>query len=303
MVTPRVTKALNPHKRRKLSIAQIRAGFGGKRRQASLKASRKHKHKRRAAKSNPSKPKRRASAKAKNQTKPRVITKYKTRIKKVYVNPKPKRKASAKRKRRSSNPGPYLLTMSPVLGNPKTKRRKTNMAKPKRKVSAKGRSGKRNPTRRSAAAKRNNHRPRSRNPFGESTTTLVKKGFGVFIGFSASKKIPPMLGAQMNSSPMMTLLSTAITAGLITWAARKFVPGPFAEGALWGGVGGVVNMAWNTWAPAQVTAFWPGITGMGDFVPGGFPLPNGPVRYAIAPAPTQAPNGSQVNVGAFGSAW
>lgn len=174
------------------------------------------------------------------------------------------------------------------------------MAKTKRRASAKGRSGKRrNPTRRRSVAKRG-HRQRSRNPFGESPSILLKKGFGVFVGFSAAKKLPPMLGASMNSSPMMSLLSTLITAGLMTVAAKKFVPGPIADGVLWGGVGGVVNMAWNTWAPAQVTQYWPGV---GDFTPGSFPLPNGPVRYVTAAAPSMAPNGAPVNVGAFGSAW
>jgi hypothetical protein len=294
MVSPRTSRALNPQ-RRKFSAKQIRAGFGGKRRLASLKGSR-HAHKRPKAKaSNPKKKRRRATAKAKNSTKTRVVyrTKYKTRTKKVYVKAKPRRKANAKR-RRSSNPGPYLLTMSPV-GNPHKKRRKTSMAKAKRRVSAKGRSGKRNPTRRRSVARRN-HRPRSRNPMD---TSLLKKGFGVFIGFSAAKKVPPMLGASMNSSPMMTLLSTAITAGVVAWVAKKFIPGPIAEGALWGGVGGVINMAWNTWAPASIA----GYAGVGDFVMGGFPLPQGPVRYPMVAAPMVAPNGSQVNVGAFGRAW
>ena len=300
MVTPRVTKALNPH--RKLSAKQIRAGFGGKRRLASLKASKRHAHKRPKAKaSNPRKAKRRATAKAKNATKTKVVyrTKYTTKTRKIYVKSKPRRKTSSKAKR-SSNPGQYLLTMSPVAGNPQRKRRKTSMAKTKRRVSAKGRSGKQNPTRRRSVARRN-HRPRgSRNPMDSS---LLKKGFGVFIGFSAAKKVPPMLGASMNSSPMMSLLSTAITAGVIAWAAKKFIPGPIAEGVLWGGVGGVINVAWNSWAPASIA----GYAGVGDFVNGGFPLPQGPVRFPMVAAPDQAPNGSQVNLSAFygsgGRAW
>lgn len=295
MITPRKTRALNPQ-RRKLSLKQIRAGFGGKRRKTSLRASKRHAHKRPKAKaSNPRKSKRRATAKSRTRTKVVYRTKYKT--KKVYVNPKPRRKAKAKAKRRSSNPGQYLLTMAPV-GNPHKKRRKTSMAKTKRRASAKGRSGKRNPTRRSAK-RRSNHRPRSRNPFGEGSSVLLKKGFGVFVGFSAAKKVPPMLGASMNSSPMMSLLSTAITAGVVAWAAKKFIPGPVAEGVLWGGVGGVINVAWNSWAPASIA----GYAGVGDFVSGGFPLPQGPVRYVTAPAPMMTPTGSQVNVGAFGRAW
>lgn len=171
------------------------------------------------------------------------------------------------------------------------------MAKARRKVSAKGRSRKSNPTRRRRVARRSNHRRRgSRNPMDSA---LLMKGAGVFIGFSAAKKIPPMLGASMNSSPMMTLLSTAITAGVFAFAAKKLKPGPLAEGVLWGGVGGVINMAWNAWAPASIA----GYAGVGDFVNGRFPLPQGPVRYPMVAAPAMTPTGSSVNVGAFGRAW
>jgi len=298
MVTPRITKALNPH--RKLTAKQIRAGFGGKRRLASLKASKKHSHKRPKAKaSNPKKRKRRATAKAKNTTRIVYRTKYKTRTKKVYV--KPKRKANAKAKRRSSNPGQYLLTMAPV-GNPHKKRRKTSMAKTKRRASAKGRSGKRkNPTRRRSVARRN-HRPRgSRNPIGVSSGT-VKSIFGAAVGFSVGKKVPPLFGPSMNSSPMMTLLSTGITAAVMAWAARKFAPA-YADGVLIGGGMAVLNVAWNAWAPASIA----GYSALGDFVNGGFPLPQGPVRFPMVAAPDQAPNGSQVNLSAFygsgGRAW
>ena len=296
MVTPRITKALNPQ-RRKLTLKQIRAGFGGKRRLASLKASR-HAHKRPKAKaSNPKKKRRRATAKAKNSTRTKVVYRTKYKTKKVY-EAKPRRKANAKAKR-SSNPGSYLLTMSPV-GNPHRRRRKTSMAKTKRRVSAKGRSGKRNPTRLRSVAKRN-HRPRSRNPIGVSSET-VKSIVGAAVGFSVGKKIPPLFGPTMNSSPMMSLLSTGLTAAVLAWAARKFVPA-YANGVLIGGGMAVLNVAWNAWAPSSIA----GYSGLGDFVNGGFPLPQGPVRFPMVAAPDQAPNGSQVNLSAFygsgGRAW
>lgn len=298
MITPRVTRALNPHKR-KFTLKQIRAGFGGKRRQAGLKAKR-HPHKARKAKataSNP-KPKRRASAKAKtkNATQTKVVyrTKYKTRTKKVYVKAatKPKRKANAKR-RRSSNPGQYLATLMPV-GNPHQERRKS-VAKHKRKVSAKGRSGKRhNPTRHHRRAAR--HGGHHRNPFGVSSTA-VKGIIGAAIGFSAGKKLPPLFGAQMNSSPVMTLLSTALTTAGLVWAAKKFAPA-YADGVFIGGGMAVLNVAINAWGGPLMP-----YSGLGDFVAGGFPLPQGPVRYPMALGPAMAPNGSQVDVGAFGTAF
>jgi hypothetical protein len=304
MVTPRITRALNPH-RRKLTLKQIRAGFGGKRRLASLKGSKRHAHRRPKAKaSNPKKRKRRATAKAKNATRTRVVyrTKYKTRTKKVYVKAKPRRKASSKAKnpkrRRSSNPGSYLLTMSPV-GNPDRKRRKSVAAKKRRKVSAKGRSGKRNPTRRRSYAKtRRMHRPRtSRNPLGVSTSE-IKWVLGGAIGFTAGKKIPPLFGPSMNSSPMMSLLSTGIVAGVMTWAAKKFAPA-YATGVFIGSGMAVLNVAINAWAPASLQQY----SALGDFVSGGFPLPQGPVRYVTSAAPDMTPSGQQAQLGAFGRAW
>lgn len=305
MVSPRISKALNPH--RKLSLKQIRAGFGGKRRQASLKVKRHaHKPRRAAAASNPKKKRKRATAKAKNATRTKVVyrTKYKTRTKKVYVaSPKPKRKANAKRKRtsRSKNP-PYLMTLKPLgFGNPQKKRRKS-VAKTRRKARAKGSSGKRrNPTRRRAVAKRGRGpaRHRSRNPMDSS---LLKKGFGVFVGFSAIKKGTPLLGASMNSSPTMSLLSAAIVAGVLSWGTKKFVPGPVAEGVMWGAIGGVVNQAWNSFAPAAVTGVWPGV---GDFAPATQPwlLPRGPVGFISDGGGMPVADGAQVNMGAWAPAW
>lgn len=312
MVRPRVTRAVNPQRR--LSAAQIRAGFGGKRRRNSLRASKPHKHRRRkAAASNPKKKRRRAKAKSKNP-RTRVVyrTRTKTKVKRVYVRPKanPRKKNRRRAKAKRRNPGQYLLTMSPV-GNPQRKRRRSrkNMAKTRRRARAKSNSGRKNPTRRRRVARRNTHHRhsnRSRNPFGQSSSQLLKKGAGVFVGFSIGKNIPPMLGTTANSSATMTLLTTAITAGIAAWAARKFAPGDFAEGVLWGGVGATINMAWNAWAPSFIPSGYVGVSGLRDFVPGGFPLPQVPVyrRVAAAPAATPAmPTGSGTQLGAWGRAF
>ena len=111
MVTPRVSRALNPQKRRrKLTLKQIRAGFGGKRRLASIKSKR-HTHKAPKASNPKRKTRRRLSAKARRRTNPKMKvvyrTKYKTRTKKVYVKSKPRRKLNPKRRKRISTPGPY----------------------------------------------------------------------------------------------------------------------------------------------------------------------------------------------------
>jgi hypothetical protein len=59
-----------------------------------------------------------------------------------------------------------------------------------------------------------------------------------------------------------------------------------------------VNVAINAWAPPLQQ-----YSGLGDFVAGGFPLPQGPVRSPMQLGPGMAPNGAEVNVGAFGTAF
>lgn len=171
------------------------------------------------------------------------------------------------------------------------------MAKTKRKVAAK-RARKSNPTRRRSARRSVSHRSRRSNPFGQSTSVIMKTSLGVIAGVSGSKLIPRNYPATWTGTPLLSIVSTGITAGILAWVANRFARGPFADGVLWGGAAQTINVAVNAFAPPSIAQY-----GLGDFVPGGFPLPNGPVRYAIAAAPAEAPNGSQVNVGAFGRAW
>jgi hypothetical protein len=196
------------------------------------------------------------------------------------------------------------MTLSPVVGNPHKKRRKKTMAKAKRKVSAK-RSGHRksNPTRH-RAARTGSHRPaarRSSNPFGQPTSRIAKVGFGVFIGASTAKKLPQFYPAQLTATPAMAVLSTLATAAALAWGANqlRFTRGDFAEGVLWGGIAQTINVAWNAFAPPPFQQY----ATLGDFAPGAFPLPNGPVRFITAPAPDMTPTGSSVNVGAWGRAY
>jgi hypothetical protein len=315
MVHPRKSRSVNPQGRRKFTPAQIRAGFGGKRRQAALKSSRRgtSSHKHRSSSSNPKrshKPKRKVSAKAKNPVRTKVVyrTKYKTKTRKVYVErPKAKRKKASAKRRRTSSSNPYAMLLSPVTNPQHKKRRKKSMAKPKRKVSAK-RSGRRhssNPKRRSG--RRSTHRPaarRSSNPFGQPTGRIAKVGFGVFIGASTTKKLPQFYPAQLTATPAMAVLSTLATAAALAWGANqlRFTRGDFAEGVLWGGIAQTINVAWNAFAPPPFSQYAT-LGDLRDFVPGQFPLPNGPVRFITAPAPELAPNGASVNMGAWGRSW
>jgi hypothetical protein len=128
---------------------------------------------------------------------------------------------------------------------------------------------------------------------------MIKTGAGVFLGFSIAKKVPPMLGPTANSSPVMSLLTTAAVAGLAAWAAKKFASGPLATGVLWGGVGGVFNVAWNAWAPASIS----GYAGVGDMVRGYFPLPQNPLMVGPGGMSPADMNQAPVNIGAWGNPW
>ncbi len=304
MLHPRRTRAVNPQ-RRSLSRKQIAAGFGGKRRQASLKTKR-HVHKHRAKASNPKrkrpaspKPRRRVAAKGRGKAKnPATRIVYRTKYKTRTVTAKPRRKVKAKR--RASNPGPYLLTMAPLASNPhRKKRRKSAMAKTKRKVAAK-RARKSNPTRR-RSRRSNSHRSRRSNPFGLTGGDLTKHVVGATVGFSVCKLAPRSYPANWTASPIMSVVSTGLTALGLAWVANRFAR-PWTTGVLIGGGMATLNVAINAWAPPSLSQY-ASISNLGEFVPGGFPLPQGPVRYALASAPAEAPNGSQVNVGAFGRAW
>jgi len=130
-------------------------------------------------------------------------------------------------------------------------------------------------------------------------SSLLKKGFGVFLGFSGVKKISPML--PLNGSPTMSLVSAGITAFILSWGTKKFMPGPVSEGILWGSIGGVVNQAWNSFAPTAFMGFLPGLQGLHDFVGARQPwiLPN----QIVAAGGGMTPTGQDVNMGAWQPAW
>ena len=63
---------------------------------------------------------------------------------------------------------------------------------------------------------------------------------------------------------------------------------------------GVANAGWNAFAPASVG----GYLGVGDFVPGQFPLPQGPVAYLPSAAGAgMSPGAEALATSAFGPAW
>ncbi len=256
--------------RRKLTAKQIKAGFGGKRRQAALKASRpKHKHK---AKANKAK----VRVKRRN-TKRNAAPKRKATVKRAAKRPVVKAKKRKKAKKR--NPVPALvMTLGPV--NPKKRKvvkvakkktRKANSHRPKVRVKARGK------------------RPTKRNPsvFGHSGgKDLATIGAGIVVGVSAAKLVPPMfdsiLGDMATSLPAKVII-TGVTAFAVGALAKKFVPGVLGDAIIAGGLAQTVSMALNGLLPATFPGrsyvTLSGGRGVGAFVPspGQLTLPWNPV--------------------------
>jgi len=278
MNSVRITKVANPRKkrakrkasskRRKLSLAQIRAGFGGKRRRNAAKATKKRKAKR--AKSNP-----------------RTRTVTKTKIK--YITRKP-RAAKKKKARRRSRPNPaFVMTLGPVNpgGSRRTKKavrkgKKNYMAKKARRKNRKAYS--RKGTRRVA---------RRRNPsvFGHSSgMDLAKIGGGIVLGVSAAKLIPPMfdetLGANASSLPMKVIITGAVAFGAGMLAKKVIKDQVLGDAVIAGGLAQTVSMALNGLLPASLPyrnlVTLNGGRGVGDFVP----TPNGRLTLPWNPVGT-----------------
>lgn len=276
----RVSGRKNPKHRRRLTPAQIRAGFGGKRRQASLKAVRKRKRTTRA-RANP------GTKRPKIRYRTRVKTVVRYRMKKATV---PKHR----RRRRTSNPG-LMVTLGPALANPRKRRKIHAMEKPKRRRRAVARA---NPRRRRtyvAHRRRSNpvarhHRRRAvsyrrRNPgmFGTTKNMAVEVGGGL-VGVTATKMITSMLPSGLTSSPLMRVV-TSIAVAFGAGKVAEMMSGKgsqFAKGVMFGGLMQAGSVALNAFLPSLGATI--GLAGLapssGYVLPempfGGFPLPPAP---------------------------
>lgn len=204
----------NPkHRRRRLTAAQIRAGFGGKRAKSALRGRRRHR----------ANPKRRHTRRKNASAKTRVKTIYRTRT--VRRSKSRKRKHNVHR-RRSSNPG-LLITYGPAALNPR-RRHKMAKSRRRRKVNAHRRHHRRrsNPVKvvyRYRSKKRHNargHRRRRRsNPIGFGRGHgIAATGKAIIFGLAgvtATKAVANMgFIAQFTASPLMrVVVSTAVAWG------------------------------------------------------------------------------------------
>lgn len=251
----------NPHRRRRLTAKQIKY-FGSKRQKAALRNGRKRRHAVRARRANPRRIRRRATRN------PALVVTL------GAVNPRKRRKVVARRRRRSRK------------ANPAARRRRTRIV-----VAA----PRRHRRRRHVAARRSNPRRRysrrRRNPilFGQSVSAgnMAKAVVGGLAGVAAAKLLPTFLPASLSSSPILRVVVSGASAYAASLAARKLGLGPQVESAvLFGGLMQTGSLAISAFAPASISSRL-ALSGMGELMPGGFSVPQNPLR--LPPAPAQGP--------------
>ena len=323
MVISRVTRVSNPRTRRRatskrrnpkrLSLKQ-KLHFGSARQRAAAKAALRKKR---------ANPKRRKTVVTKRRHK---ATATKRRVAKV------------RRRRRVNNPA-HLLTLG--LVNPTKPKRRRKKATTKRRVKkSMARTKKRRSTRRRAASnprrrrrnsvrvivRRSNSRRRTRrhranprrhrrvarrrNPslFGHSVSAagMAKAVAGGLAGVAITKAVPNMLPAGLvGTSPLMNTLTSAVVAfaaGTLTKMIFKSDP-TIGDAVMFGGFMQAGSVALNSFFPQVGTVI--GLhglgNGLGDLVPGRFPVPMNPItagQPVALPAPA-APAGGMHGVGAI----
>lgn len=107
---------------------------------------------------------------------------------------------------------------------------------------------------------------------------------GGLLGVTAAKVIPNMLPTQLTASPILRLLVTGGSAWAASLLAGKVFSGPFADAVFFGGLMQTGSIALNTFVPS-IGARVGLAGGMGDLVPGTFPVPQNPIKGYMPPAP------------------
>jgi hypothetical protein len=107
---------------------------------------------------------------------------------------------------------------------------------------------------------------------------------------AAAKLIPGLLPANLlpTGNKWMKVIVTGVAAYAAGVAATKFVGPAFGGAVTFGGYMQTGSMALNAILPNFTVGGIPlALSGMGEFMPGQFPVPQNPLRIP-APAPAQA---------------
>jgi hypothetical protein len=286
VVNPRRKRKRNKlRRRRRMTPKQIRF-FGTKRQKAALKRKRATTHRKRVTN-----PKRRVAAHRRSAT-----------------SAHRKRKKALKR-RRSRNPV-LVVTLGAV--NPK---RRKSMARPKKKrrrnpkrvyrrrrnrtrvvVMAPRRRRRRNPKRHYAK----HHRRRNPAVFGaRKTSDIAKMVLAGLVGVAAAKFLPTVLPAQFVSSNLMRTIATGVSAWIAGFVAGKVGLGKeVGDAVMFGGFMQTGSVALNAFLPSIGRQI-----GLGELMPGQFPVPQNPLRIPAPAVPAQARINMSGLARSFGSAF
>lgn len=144
------------------------------------------------------------------------------------------------------------------------------------------------------------HGRRRRNPefFGGRVASVgsIKVVLGGLVGVAAAKFLPTIVPASITgSSQIIRVVLTGASAYVASKAAEMFKLGPQTTSAvLFGGLMQTASVALNAFLPSIGRQI--GLSGLGEIVPGSFPVPQNPLRL---PPPRVTTSGLNR---AFGSA-
>lgn len=283
----RVRRVANPAKRRRagsrrrLSPAQIAAGFGGGRRKSSATRSSSVRRKARRKKS---------SASRRSSNPALVVTlgpANPSRKKGTTTMARRRRKATTRRRttraRRRSNP-------ISAAANPRRRRARRRAMNPRRRS-----------VRRISA-----RRGRRRNPslFGSTISggKLMQAVAGGLVGVTATKMIVPALPPQLTGTPLMRSVSSIAVAFGSGWLMGK-VDRDLGSAVLFGGLMQAGSVMLNAFVPSiggQIA-----LAGLGDYVPAYFSQPENPIMrgYRALPAPAASAGVSGIRGRSFRPAF
>ena len=276
--TRRRKRARSPKHRRKLSAAQIAAGFGGRRRKAASKAH---------ARLRLGNPRRRRKARAANPSphrrRVRVVyrtrTKYKTRtrtiVKRVRAKSNPR-----KHKRRARRTNPVLVTFGPAL-NPRRKRSKNPVAKRRRRRSnpsrhhtvrhRRRRMRMSNPrvrvvyrTRRRSRRHMNSRRRRNPVSFAGAKDMAVAVVAGL-AGVTVTKLAASAASSFTASSPILNVVVSGVAAWGAGELAKMAMGKEIGHAVAFGGYMQAGSVALNTFLPSIGSVI--GLSGMRGLTP------------------------------------
>lgn len=232
-----------PKKRRNLSAAQIKAGFGGKRRQSAQKAARKRNRPK----------KRKSSASHRPRTKPNAPR---------AAPPKKRRKSSApkanKPKRKRNVGGIFALT-NPAKGHKHVAKTK----KQNKKRSSKSNAGHRH------HPKKKMNRGRRHNPgqYGSPTEWLTG-GIGAVIGGVGAPALTQLAMGTSNTGPV-GYFGNAVAVAILAAASHFGLPRQkfLTMGIIFGGVGSIFRRIIGDYSLlGSYSSSVSGVSGLGDYL-------------------------------------